>query len=198
MKPNPKKEWASFHDSTHRILEWHRSFFLGDTAQTLDPDFQEMLENEANYGASALMFAGATFTKDALETAGDWKSVEELRKKYKKSLVTTLRRYVEFGLDRPMVMVVSTPWWREKPGDQEVRCRHFVPSQSFKREFGNIKPDDILTVIDAHTRRRSGGIVGSFSFGLRSKNGILHEFCAESFYNQHYLLTLIVHKKKFA
>jgi hypothetical protein len=38
--PNPKIEWASFHDATHRVLEWHRAFFLGDTAQTLDPDFQ--------------------------------------------------------------------------------------------------------------------------------------------------------------
>lgn len=58
----PKQEWASFHDATHRILEWHRSFFLGDTAQTLDPDFQRALENEANYGASALMFGGKVFT----------------------------------------------------------------------------------------------------------------------------------------
>lgn len=38
--PNPKIEWASFHDATHRVLEWHRAFFLGDTAQTPDPDFQ--------------------------------------------------------------------------------------------------------------------------------------------------------------
>lgn len=194
--PNPKKEWASFHDATHRILEWHRPFFLGDTAQTLDPDFQEMLENEANYGASALMFAGSIFTEDALDTTGNWESVIELQKKYKKSLVTTVRRYVEFGLDRAMVMMVSTPWWREKPLDQEVRWRHFVPSERFKREFGEINPEDILKKIDDHTRRRSGGIVGSFSFSLRDKNGALHEFHAESFFNQHYLVTLIVHKMK--
>ena len=151
--PDPKIEWASFHDATHRILEWHRAFFLGDTVQTLDPDFQEMLENEANYGASALMFAGSTFTKDALDTAGNWESVTELKKKYKKSLVTTVRRYVEFGLDRAMVMVVSTPWWREKPLDQEIRIRHFVPSERFKKEFDNIGPDDFLSMIDDHTRR---------------------------------------------
>jgi len=52
--PAPKQEWASFHDAVHTILEWHRPYFLGDTAQTLYPDFQEMLEGEANYGASAL------------------------------------------------------------------------------------------------------------------------------------------------
>jgi hypothetical protein len=95
-----------------------------------------------------------------------------------------------------MVVMVSTPWWREKPLDQEVRWRHFVPSDRFKREFGEINPEDILKRIDEHTRRRSGGIVGSFSFSLRDKNGALHEFHAESFFNQHYLVTLVVHKMK--
>jgi hypothetical protein len=37
-QPAPKQEWASFHDVTHRVLEWHRPYFLGDTATTLDPD----------------------------------------------------------------------------------------------------------------------------------------------------------------
>src|SRR4030042_5206670 len=190
--PGPKIDWASFHELNHGLLPWHRPYFLGDTAQTLDPDFQEMLENEANYGASALMFAGSIFTKDALDTAGNWESVTELKKKYKKSLVTTVRRYVEFGLDRAMVMVVSAPWWREKPLDQDGRVRHFVPSERFRKEFDNIGPDNILNKIDDHTRRRSGGTGGSFSFGLRNQNGVLHEFQGESFFNQHYLVTLIV------
>jgi hypothetical protein len=66
--PEPKKKWASLHDTTHSILEWHRPFFLGDTAQTLDPDFQKALEADANYGASGLMFGGEVFTRDALDT----------------------------------------------------------------------------------------------------------------------------------
>jgi hypothetical protein len=64
--PDPKKEWASFHEAMHKILVWHRSFFLGDTAETLDPEYQEILEYEANYGASAAMFCGRVFTKEAL------------------------------------------------------------------------------------------------------------------------------------
>ena len=97
--PPLKQDWASFHDTTHTILKWHRSFFLGDTAQTLDPDFQEQLESEANYGASALMFGGKIFTSDGLDTPPEWSSIELLKKRYKKSLVTTLRRYVEFTHD---------------------------------------------------------------------------------------------------
>lgn len=106
--PPPKQEWASFHDSTHRILDWHRSFYLGDTAQTLDPDFQEMLEAEANYGASALMFCGPIFTEEALDTSPEWASVVELKKRYDKSFVTTLRRYIEHSHELPIVMVVSS------------------------------------------------------------------------------------------
>ncbi len=44
-----KKRWASLHEVTHSLLPWHRTFFLGDTAQTLDPSFQQQLEEEANY-----------------------------------------------------------------------------------------------------------------------------------------------------
>ena len=40
-QPAPKQLWASFHDATHRALPWHREFFLGDTAQTLEPYYQE-------------------------------------------------------------------------------------------------------------------------------------------------------------
>ena len=95
--PEPKKKWASFHDATHGILEWHRPYFLGDTAQTLDPDFQDKLEAEAHYGASGLMFGGNVFTRDALDSTPEWDSIEMLIKEYKTSYVTTLRRFVQFS-----------------------------------------------------------------------------------------------------
>jgi hypothetical protein len=139
--PRPKQKWASFHDSIHSVLPWHREYFLGDTAQTLDPDFQEMLENEANYGASAAMFGVDMFTKDALDTSPCWSSVETLSKRYDKSLVTTLRRYVGFSHDRPMIMVISTPSWMDKPLDQKFRWRHIVTSNRFDREFAPISPN---------------------------------------------------------
>jgi len=79
--PAPKKNWASFHDTSHTVLPWHKEFFLGDTAQTLDPDFQEMLESEAHYGASAFMFGGQIFTKETLDTPRQWDSVALLKKR---------------------------------------------------------------------------------------------------------------------
>lgn len=194
--PEPKKKWASFHDTTHSILEWHRPFFLGDTAQTLDPDFQNTLEAEAHFGASGLMFGGNVFTRDALDTTPEWNNIEMLKKEYKASYVTTLRRFVQFSHDIPMVFVVSTAWWMTKPDDQEHRCRHFIRSKLFETQFAVISRDIVLNDIDENTTKHRGGPVGEFSLCLPDVNGDLHEFYAESFFNRYYVLTLIVHNKQ--
>ncbi len=194
--PEPKKKWASFHDTTHSILEWHRPFFLGDTAQTLDPDFQNTLEAEAHFGASGLMFGGNVFTRDALDTTPEWNNIEMLKKEYKASYVTTLRRFVQFSHDIPMVFVVSTAWWMTKLDDQEHRCRHFIRSKLFETQFAVISRDIVLNDIDENTTKRRVGPVGEFSLCLPDVNGDLHEFYAESFFNRYYVLTLIVHNKQ--
>jgi hypothetical protein len=194
--PEPKKEWASFHDSVHTILEWHRPYFLGDTAQTLDPDFQEMLEGEANYGSSCLMFGGKLFTKEALDTTPEWKSIGLMKKRYKKSWVTTARRYVQFSHDLPMALVISTPWWKDIPDDQGDRCRHFIPSKKFLINFACVNPNMILPEIAENSHERRGGPVGEFGLCLPDVNTEMHEFYAESFFNQHDIITFIVYRGK--
>ncbi len=191
-----KKEWASFHDSAHTILEWHRPYFLGDTAQTLNPDFQEMLEEEANYGASGLMFGGETFTAEALDTDPCLESVFALKKRYRKSILTTLRRFVAFSHDHPMAMLVSSPHWEPKPADQQYRWRHFVGSDRFRDEFSCVGAEMILAEVDANTTIRTGGPVGNFVLCLPDVNGDQHAFFAESFYNKYNILTLVVHERK--
>ena len=192
-QPPPKQEWASFHDATHRVLEWHRPYFLGDTATTLDPAYQEDLEEEANYGASALMFCGARFTLEALDTSADWHGVKLLKQRYGKSWETTVRRFVEHGHDRAMALMVNTPWWLAKPEDQPERCRHFLGSRKFVEQFSGVPKEEVLQETDRNTSKRRGGPV--VEFALQDTNGDLHEFRAESFFNGHYLLTLIVHRK---
>ena len=81
-----KQDLPAFHEMGHRILVWHHPYFYGDTAQTLDPDWQQPLEEEANYTASTLMFCGELFTTEARDTKPEWASVEELKKRYRKNL----------------------------------------------------------------------------------------------------------------
>lgn len=194
--PAPKQVWASFHDTIHTVLPWHRDFYLGDTAQTLEPDYQEMLESEANYGASALMFGGQEFTLQALDTAPSWQAIEQLQKTHGKSFAATFRRYVEHGHDMPLAGLVSTPWWVPKPEDQITRCRHFVRSARFEHEFPAVSPEKLLQVINGSTSPRKWGIAGEFTVLLKSITGELCEFAAESFFNQHYLMTLFVAQRQ--
>jgi hypothetical protein len=193
--PAPKQEWASFHDSVHTILPWHKAYFLGDTAQTLNPDFQEKLESEANCGGSGLMFCGKRFTVEALDTIPCWESIKILKNRYKKSWVTTLRRYVGFSHKIPLAMMVSTPNWEDKPDTQIYRWRHFIGSDHFLTQFACIEPESVLEEIDNNTFKRRGGPVGDFNLCLPDVNGDLHEFRAECFYNQHDILTFIVYKR---
>jgi hypothetical protein len=191
-QPEPKQMWASFHDSVHTILPWHRDFFLGDTAQSLEHEYQDMLEAEANYGASGLMFGGKVFTAQALDTTPCWNSIEQLTKLHKKSYVTTFRRYIEHSHDVALAGLISTPWWKEKPDDQITRCRHFIRSPAFEKEFPNVHPDQLLDPVNNSTKPRKWGIAGEFMLAVKTVGGDQREFFAESFFNQHYLMTLFV------
>ena len=193
--PDLKREWPSLHEASHRIFEWHRPYFYGDTAQTLDPDWHEALEEEANYGASVLMFCGPVFAKDAKDTIAGWAAIKALKARYGKSYSTTLRRYVERGPELPMAMLASTPSWKEKPDDQITRCRHFVPSKQFRERFGNLTPDDLLACVDHHAAKRRGGQVADFTCAFEDTNGTRHDFRAESFFNTHYIQTLFTYQR---
>lgn len=189
--PAIKQDWPSFHECAHRIMPWHRAYFHGDTAQTLDPAWQERLEAEANFGASGLMFCGPVFTRSALDTKPEWASVKALKQDYGKSYVTTLRRYVEHGPTHAMAMLVSTAPWDVRPDDQPENWRHFVGSPTFLEQFSNVTAADLVGVVNANVEYRRGGPVADFSFQVSDDNVDWHEFRAECFYNSHYILTLL-------
>lgn len=193
--PEIKREWPACHEATHDALPWHRTYFLGDTAQTLDPDWQEMLEAEANYGASALLLCGPIFDRDAKDVRPEWAEFDKLRKRFGKSIPITGRRYLLRGPDHPMALLVSTPAWKQIPEDQTDRCRHFVRSPSFDRRFSQVTVREIMTHLHLNVRRRAGGILADYGFQLDDDNGQSHEFRAQCFFNTYYLVTLIVHQR---
>lgn len=191
--PAVKRDWPSFHEASHKILVWHNPYFgYGDTAQTLNPDWHERLEAEANRGASALMFCGPVFTKESRDTKPEWAVIEKLKERYDKSFSTTLRRYIEFGPKVPMVMLTSTASWADQPSDQKTRCRHFVPSPSFVEMFSEVTAEQLREQVDVNSKRRRGGLIADFTLCLKDDNGTKHEFRAESFFNSYYVQTLFV------
>ena len=194
--PKIKHPWASCHETGHRLLPWHKPFFFGDTAQTLDPSYQADLEAEANYAAGRLLFLGNRFTEEARDFAPTIEAIKCLARRYRASLTTTLRRYVEQGPDVAMAMLVSTPPWRKQPDDQENRWRHFVPSDRFSTLFPETSAESLRTALDGNAAYRRGGKVAEFRLALVDARGDRHELRAWSFNNQYYLLTLFVEERR--
>lgn len=193
-----KRKWVNAHEVAHKIIPTHNQFLQGDTAETLDPDYHEMLEAEANYGASALIFLGKLFTVEALQVSPCFDSVVALHKRYQNTLATTLRRFVQYSHDIPMLGVISSPFWKPLPEGQPSLCRYFVPSPKFLSEFSNVEPEEIQKRINGYVSPRKGGMVGVTTLDLVDDNGETHEFSAESFFTQYDILTLIAHKRKKA
>lgn len=190
-----QREWPAFHEVVHRLVDWHRPCFYGDTAQTLSADWHEELEEEANYGASGLMFCGHRFTRDAKDTTPEWASVELLKQEYGKNYVPTLRRYVEHGREQSMAMLVCTPPWKERPPDQLDRVRYFVQSGLFAARFNGVAAQSLLGHVDANLCA-SGGRCADFTLSLSDDNDDQHEFCVAVFSNTYDLLVLVVWQRK--
>jgi len=100
--PKIKHPWASCHEAGHRLLPWHKPYFYADTAETLDPAWQEDLEQEAHYAAARLLVLGDRFRADARDTLPTIAGLKALAKRYGTSLTATLRRYVADGPDLVM------------------------------------------------------------------------------------------------
>ncbi|MGZ3720717.1 MAG: hypothetical protein ACXVB8_20565 [Bdellovibrionota bacterium] len=190
-----KRKWVNAHEVSHKIIPTHSQFFQADTAETLDPEYHEMLEMEANYGASALIFMGQRFTTEAVDVAPCFKTIELLSKRYQNTLATTLRRFVLLSHNLPMLGMISTPYWKELPEGQPSRCRYFIPSPLFADQFSAVEPLAALKLVDGYTVPKRGGMVGTDTLELVDDNGLRHEFLAESFFTSYDLLTLICHKR---
>jgi len=194
--PASKHKWVTAHEIIHKILPTHNQLLIGDTAETLDPDYHDMMEGEANYGASSLIFLNNKFTKEAKDYECNLESVFCLSKRYKNSKTSTIRRYVETNNSSPIAAIVSKPAWKTSLNGNE-RCRYFIKSNLFLKMFSNIDKNLLMTFIDINSHRCAGGPCGKATNRLFDINGDGHEFLFESFYNRYDILTLISHLKQF-
>jgi len=196
--PEIKKRWVSSHEIGHRIVPWHKDFIFGDTAETLDPEYHETLEAEANYAASSMLFLSGRFTEEARDFSQCINSVKKLSKIYGNSTTMTLRRFTQYSSDLPSAAVISKPHWKDEHifDSNEDLCRYFIPSSRFGSEFPSITSTLLIDQIKSFTRERRGGPVGEGEIVLLDANGQAHSFVGESFFNRYDILTLIVYKGK--
>jgi Zn-dependent peptidase ImmA (M78 family) len=190
--PKPKHRWIEGHEVGHSVIPRHREFLFGDNEYTLDPICHAIVEAEANYAGSQLLFLQKRFAQEARDGALEFTAINALSKRFGNTLTTTLWRMVEdrdpgapvFG------MVTAHPRYPEiGAGADGNPIRYFIRSRGFRDQFGGVFPGDAYALINRHATRRKRGPVFDASDVLPNVNGEKCEFRLESFCNSHALLT---------
>jgi Zn-dependent peptidase ImmA (M78 family) len=192
--PPLKHRWNEAHEIGHDLIPWHTGMMLGDTEQTLTPACHEIMEAEANYAAGQILFLGDRFRAEAEASTPSLELVRTLSKGFGNTMTSTLWRFAEQGHGgRPMVALVTGhphPTKRNPDFDPARPCRYCVESRPFRERFGNLAEADLFAVIASYCGAQAGGSLGQAEVVLRDRNGDLHVFAFETFFNRYEALTL--------
>jgi len=189
-----QKNWVSLHEGAHAFIPWHKSFFIGDTAQTLSPWFQEELELEANYGAAQLLFMGKRFQNETILCKPSWTMIEHLSETFEASYESTLLKFVENSGECPMMMVASKSGALMNTPQGRRKWQYYKKSAAFNVRFPNTLPGHVLNQINPKELRDGTGLIGEFEVMLRDSNQDRFVFEASVFSNTYKLLTLVLPK----
>lgn len=190
--PKPKHRWIEGHEVGHSVTPWHREFLFGDTEYTLDPVCHAIVEAEANYAASQLLFLQNRFAQEARDNALGFKAINAMAGRFGNTLTTTFWRMIEDRDPAAAVfgMVTAHPRYPDLgAGDDGEPIRYFIRSRAFREQFGSVSPDAAYGLIRRHATFRKRGPVFDASDLLPNANGEPCEFRLESFSNTHALLT---------
>ena len=191
--PEPKHRWIEAHEITHSVIPWHKNFLLGDNTQTLDPTCHAVLEAEANYGASRLLFLDEKFGAEARDLALSFESIKLLKKRYANSIISTFWRIIEDRnpLEPVFGMVSIHPHYPEVGShDGPNPWRYFIRSDAFARQFSRIAPDAVYELVKSHAGRRKAGPIFAAQDTISDDRGARWEIELECFSTTHAVLTL--------
>ena len=190
--PEKKHRWIEAHEIGHSITPWHKEYLFGDDQYTLDPVCHAMVEAEANYAASQLLFLQERFVGEARDVEITFKAMQGLAKRYGNSLTSTLWRVIkDREPDRPVFGMVSTHPHHPTIGAQEVGwpVRHFVRSRAFRERFPNVTAEDGFAILQVHAGWTKRGSIVSTDHPVIDINGELCEFHIEALSTPYYVLT---------
>ena len=188
-----RQRWGEAHEIGHDIIPWHQHFAYGDDESTLQADFQEQIEAEANFAAARLLFLLDRFADEAHSGAVTLKRVFALAKSFGNSGTAALWRVVESsGL--PTVAVIGA---RPSPFgmNESEAVRHLIRSPRFALEFANVAALDLFMKIRSYCNGRRGPS-GEAEVLIEDARGESHLFQFESFNNTHDVLTLGIWRRK--
>lgn len=132
-----KKRFGTAHEVVHDLLPHHRDLYYVDGPHQLDPKTDHILEREANYGASSILFQLREFTNRAREFRPGMAVPIDLGELFGASIHAAFRQYIETHLDSVGGLVMArSPFCDEHDTSQYVfLVEQVFASQSFARLF---------------------------------------------------------------
>lgn len=139
-----RKKFIKLHEVGHNALPWQKDTYelFADDEISISTLALDEFELEASYFASATLFQLDSFDQELLKLPLEIGSAIALSKKFGASIHATLRRYVECSTKKCALLVLKNPCFINMTCD----IRNYFESQSFTREFGEIKWEESLTL----------------------------------------------------
>lgn len=150
--PNPdnpfRKTFTKAHDLGHQVLPWHKlnPAYLDDDI-TLSQDVEDLLEKEANFFASEIIFQGNRFRNHARNYSASFDAIFKLSDLYGVSKQSTLWRYVE---EQDEIIAIAQYYPAsvvDNDGEQVLKHWKTIPSPKFLQKYGNINLPSFLEPI---------------------------------------------------
>lgn len=142
IKNNGRKNFVKLHETGHGVLSWQNEFVAAfDNSQTLNPDFEDQFEQEANYFASITLFQQNRFDREMNKLEFGLKGVVALSSKFGASVHASFRNYI-FKTKKRCILLILDPIQIEKINQPICSKRNLFYSKSFIENFGKVSFPD--------------------------------------------------------
>jgi Zn-dependent peptidase ImmA (M78 family) len=133
-----KKNFVQLHEIGHGVLSWQNEVLLAmDNDETLNEEYEEQFEAEANYFASITLFQHERFLEECQKLNFGLGAVMELSNKFGSSVHSAFRNYVLQSKNRCALLVLNHPV--NKNGYvNKLLTRDMFYSKPFLHEFGEL------------------------------------------------------------
>ncbi|MNU19075.1 hypothetical protein D3C71_72940 [compost metagenome] len=131
-----KKNFVQLHEVGHGLLSWQDEIILAlDNDETLNEEYEEQFEAEANYFASITLFQHDRFLSECQKLNLGLGAVMALSKKFGSSVHSAFRNYVLQSKKRCMLLVLNHP---TDTSTKTLTTRNLFYSRPFLSEFGEL------------------------------------------------------------
>ena len=177
-----RQRFITLHETGHGALPWQRDLYVDDD-ESLDPEVKVEFEREASVFASEVLFQQEVFEDEASALELTFRSPLALSKKFGASVQSTARRYVERSPKRCAALVLNM----KAVGEDGIRTRNFFASDSFRRDFGELRWPSVIPSDHAFSREALNykKIVFARTISLPTAAGetsFLYDLFSNSFY----------------